>query len=152
MSEPSASWTPTASSGVNRWTDPSRWLRNVTPSSSTTRRSPSETTWKPPEIGQDRAVPVRQPVQPAEARDAVVPGPQVQVVRVGQDDRRARVADVVGRQGLDRGVRADGHELGRLDETVGQRHAAGPGPGRAIGRGVDLDGERGGDHLSGSGR
>ena len=49
MSEPSASWTPTASSGVNRWTDPSRWLRNVTPSSSTTRRSPSETTWKPPE-------------------------------------------------------------------------------------------------------
>ena len=36
-------------SGVNRWSDPSRWLRNVTPSSSTTRRSPSETTWKPPE-------------------------------------------------------------------------------------------------------
>jgi outer membrane protein assembly factor BamD len=48
-SEPSASWTPIAISGVNRWTDPSRWLRNVTPSSSTTRRSPSETTWKPPE-------------------------------------------------------------------------------------------------------
>jgi hypothetical protein len=56
-SEPSASWTPIASSGVNRWVEPSRWLRNVTPSSSTTRRSPSETTWKPPEsvrIGRPR--------------------------------------------------------------------------------------------------
>ena len=103
-------------------------------------------------IGQDRAVPVHEPVQPAEPLDPVVPGPQVQVVRVGQDDRRARVADVVGRQGLDRRVRADGHELGRLDDAVGQRQAPGPGPGRAIGRGADLDGERGGAHLSGSGR
>ncbi len=49
MSAPSASWTSIACSGVKRWIDPSRWLRNVTPPSSTTRRSPSETTWKPPE-------------------------------------------------------------------------------------------------------
>jgi hypothetical protein len=49
MSDPSASWTAVACSGVNRWTDPSMCDRKVTPSSSTTRRSPSETTWKPPE-------------------------------------------------------------------------------------------------------
>ena len=49
MSDPSASWAAIATSGVNRCVEPSRWLRNVTPSSSTTRRSPSETTWNPPE-------------------------------------------------------------------------------------------------------
>ena len=46
---PSACWTAIECSGVNRWIDPSRWLLNVTPSSSITRRSPSDTTWNPPE-------------------------------------------------------------------------------------------------------
>ena len=49
MSGPSACWTSIECSGVNRWIDPSRWLLNVTPSSSMTRRSPSDTTWNPPE-------------------------------------------------------------------------------------------------------
>ena len=48
-SDPSASWTAIECSGVKRWVEPSMWLRNVTPSSSTMRRSPSDTTWKPPE-------------------------------------------------------------------------------------------------------
>src|SRR6476659_6163470 len=58
-SDPSASWTAIACSGVKRWSDPSRWLRNVAPSSSMTRRSPSETTWNPPEsvrIGRSQAM------------------------------------------------------------------------------------------------
>ena len=38
-----------AFSGVSRWLEPSRWLRNVAPSSSIVREAASETTWKPPE-------------------------------------------------------------------------------------------------------
>ena len=49
MSGPSACWTAIECSGVNRWIDPSRCDLNVTPSSSITRRSPSDTTWNPPE-------------------------------------------------------------------------------------------------------
>ena len=49
-------------------------------------------------VGQDRAVPVHEPMQAAEPRDPLVPGPQVQVVGVGQDDRGADVAEVVGRR------------------------------------------------------
>ena len=45
MSGPSACWTAIECSGVNRWIEPSRWLLKVTPSSSTARRSPSDTTW-----------------------------------------------------------------------------------------------------------
>ena len=89
-SEPSASWTAIASSGVNRWTEPSRWLRNVTPSSSTTRRSPSETTWKPPEsvrIGPSQSM---NRCSPPSRSIRSWPGPQVEVVGVGQDDRGAR--------------------------------------------------------------
>ena len=48
-SGPSASWIAIDDSGVKRCLDPSWWLRNVTPSSSIALRSPSETTWKPPE-------------------------------------------------------------------------------------------------------
>ena len=46
-------------------------------------------------VGQDRAVPVHEPMQAAEPRDPLVPGPQVEVVGVGQDDRGADLADVV---------------------------------------------------------
>ena len=49
-------------------------------------------------IGQDRAVPVHEPVQAAEPGDPLVAGPQVEVVGVRQDDRGADVAEVVGRR------------------------------------------------------
>ena len=136
MSEPSASWTPTASSGVNRWTRPVEMAAErdavLVHDPQVAQRDDLEAA----RVGQDRAVPVHEPMQPAEPRDPVVAGPQVQVVRVGEDDRGARVADVVGRQRLDRRVRPDRHELGRLDDAVGQRQAPGPGPGRAVGRGA----------------
>ena len=125
---------------MNRWIEPSRWLRNVTPSSSTTRRSPSDTTWKPPRVGQDRPFPAHEPMEAAEALDPFVARPQVEVVRVGEDDRCADLDEVVRVERLDRGVRADRHELGRLDDAVtrwsvaraapgcGHRPAAGRGP------------------------
>ncbi len=48
MSEPSASWISTASSGERTCLDPSRWERNVTSSSDTVRRELREKTWNPP--------------------------------------------------------------------------------------------------------
>src|SRR3990172_5384544 len=47
-SEPSASCTATAISGVRVCADPSRWERNVTASSDTFRNALREKTWKPP--------------------------------------------------------------------------------------------------------
>ena len=142
MSAPSASWTSIACSGVKRWIDPSRWLRNVTPSSSTTRRSPERHDLEAARVGQDRPVPGHEPVQAAEPLDPLVARPQVEVVRVGQDDRRADLDEVVGMERLDRRVRADRHELGRLDDAVGQRQPAEPRPRRAVGRRRDQDLER----------
>ena len=49
MSLPSAAWIAIARSGVSRCSLPSRCERNVTPSSSTVRRSRRLNTWKPPE-------------------------------------------------------------------------------------------------------
>ena len=95
---------------------------------------------EPARVGQDRAVPVHEPMQPAEPGDPLVPRAQVQVVGVGQDDRGARSSRrSSGRQRLDRGVRADRHELRGLDDAVGQRQSPGPCPRRAVGRRRDED-------------
>ena len=50
---------------------------------------------EPARVGQDRAVPVHEPMQPAEPRDALVPGSEIQVVGVGQDDRGADILEIV---------------------------------------------------------
>ena len=41
-------------------------------------------------VGEDRAVPRHEAVQAAELRDQVLAGPEVQVVRVGEQDRSRR--------------------------------------------------------------
>ncbi len=87
---------------------------------------------EPTRIGQDRPVPVHEPMETAEPRDPLVPGAQVEVVRVGQDDRRARGPQVIRCQCLDRGVRAHGHELRCLHDPMGQGQPAGPRPRRSI--------------------
>ena len=112
---------------------------------------------EPARVGEDRPVPVHERVQAAEPGDALVPGPQVQVVGVGEDDRGAGLADLVGRERLDRRVGADRHELRRLDDAVGQRQRPGPGAGRPVRRRRDRDLEPGGPadgrcrHASGAG-
>ena len=89
---------------------------------------------EPARVGEDRAIPVHEPMQPAEPLDPFVARPQVEVVRVGQDDRGARLADVVRAERLDRGVGADRHELRRLDDAMGQGQLPGPCPRLAVGR------------------
>ena len=59
-------------------------------------------------------------------RDDLGPGPQPQVERVAEHDRRAEPFELVGRHRLDRAVGADRHEHRRLDGAVGQREPSAP--------------------------
>ena len=70
-------------------------------------------------IGQDRARPVHEPVQPAEPRDPFRAGAQHQVVGVAQHQPGAGRAHRVGGHRLHRAGGADRHEHRRLD----RRHA-----------------------------
>ena len=94
-------------------------------------------------IGQDRPVPAHEPVEPAEPLDPLVAGAQVQVVGVREDDARADLVEVVGVERLDRRVRADRHELRRLDHAVWQRQPPEARPGSAVRRRWFEDLERG---------
>ena len=91
----------------------------VTPSSSTRRRWPRLKTWKPPEsvrIGPSQPM---NRCRPPEARDPLVAGAQGEVVGVGEDaSGRPRSAGRSGSSALDRGLRADRHELRRVDGSV----------------------------------
>ena len=100
-----------------------------------------------PGVGQDRPVPVHEPVEPTEPPDPLVPRPQVQVVGIRQDDRGPDGPDVLGRQRLDRRVRADRHELRGLHRAMGERQGPGARPGGAVGRrrGRDLVSRGGAD-------
>ena len=73
-SGPNAAWTAIECSGVNRWIDPSRWLLKVTPPSSISRRSPSETTWNPPESVRIGPFQPMNPCRPPRSRMRSWPG------------------------------------------------------------------------------
>jgi hypothetical protein len=90
-------------------------------------------------IGEDRPIPGHELVQPAEPRDPLVTGAQVEVIGVGQDDRRAGSLEVIRVQRLDRRVRADRHELRRVDRAMGQLETAQAGTGRTVGGRRDED-------------
>ncbi len=69
-------------------------------------------------VREDRPVPGHEPVEPAELRDEVLPRPEVQVVRVAEEDGRAERAELVRVDSLHRSLRPDGHERRRLDVAV----------------------------------
>ena len=66
-------------------------------------------------IGQDRAVPVHETVQPAQTRDAFRAGPQHQVIGVAQQDVGPGRAHRFRQHRLDRRRRSHRHEGGRAD-------------------------------------
>ncbi len=101
---------------------------------------------EPSAVGEDRAVPADEAVQPAQPGDQAVAGPEPQVIGVAEDDLGADLAQVPGRHALDRAPRADGHEGRRLHRPVGGLHL--PAAGGAVGV-EDAEGE--GIGLSGSG-
>ena len=69
-------------------------------------------------VGQYRAIPVHEAVQPARLGDQILAGAQVQMIGVGEDNLRADLLQFVGRHGFDRGLRAHRHEDGRFDHAV----------------------------------
>ena len=78
-------------------------------------------------VGQDRAVPAHEGVQPAELADERFAGAQRQVIGVREHDLGAGGAHLIGRQRLERAVRADGHEGGRREAAVRRREVPGAG-------------------------
>ena len=64
-------------------------------------------------VRQDHAFPAHEAMQAAEAGDALGARPQAEMVGIGEDKRRTGRAKLVGRQRLDRGLRADRHVHGR---------------------------------------
>src|SRR4051794_8796422 len=69
-------------------------------------------------VGQQRAIPVHELVQPAEMLHRLATGPQIQVVRVAEDYAGAETPQLFGRHRLDTGLRAHGHEHRRLYRAV----------------------------------
>ncbi len=95
-------------------------------------------------VGEDRPVPAHEPVQAAKPLDPLVARPQVEVVRVGQDDLRPDLLEVVGVERLHRRVRPHRHERGRVDAPVGQVESPDAGSGGAVRGRWDEDLEAGG--------
>jgi hypothetical protein len=75
-------------------------------------------------VGQDGAVPGHEAVQPAQVADEFVAGAQVEVVGVGQHQRRPQLAQIARPHRLDRGLCADGGEDGGFQRAVGGVEAA----------------------------
>ena len=78
-------------------------------------------------IRQDRTRPADKPVQTTAARDQIVAGPQIQVIRVAQQDLRTEAFEIPVRDTLDGALGADRHEGRRLDRAVRCRKHTGPG-------------------------
>ena len=126
-------------SGDRRCNEPSMWLLKVTPASSIFRRSDSENTWKPPEVGQDGVRPAHELVQPAQCRYQLVARAQVEMVRVGKHQAGADLFKLSRCDRLNGGLCANwGKDRGE-DIPVGG--AEDPCPG-AANLSLDLEGKR----------
>jgi|GEM_PF-6048796 len=73
----------------------------------------------PAGVGEDRAGPLHERVKPAGLFEDFGAGPEVEVVRIAEDDLRPDVRhEFARRNGLHRADGAHGHEDGRLDGAV----------------------------------
>jgi hypothetical protein len=75
-------------------------------------------------VGQDRPRPPHELVKTATARDQAVARFEVEVIRVAEDDLRAKIREVALRDCLDRSTRTNRHECRRLDDAVRRRQLA----------------------------
>ena len=75
-------------------------------------------------VGEDRTSPSDEPVQPSAARDQLVAGPQIEVVRIAEKDLGAERFEIAVRDRFDRALGANGHERRRLHVAVRRRHHA----------------------------
>ena len=97
-------------------------------------------------VGEDRAVPAHEGVEPAGVLDDVGARAQEQVVGVGEDGLRPELAQPRGQHPLDGRTRPDGHEQRGVDLAVGRvEHAATCRGARIRGDEVELSDSHGGD-------
>src|SRR5579885_785153 len=76
-------------------------------------------------IGENRARPGHEPVQPAQPAHQLVPGPQIQMIRIGEEDGRAELLEGLLPQTLDRGLRPYLYERWRVHRAMWRlKHAA----------------------------
>ena len=136
-SAPSSSWMRIASSGVNTCREPSYTELNSTPSSRMSARALEAEDLEASGVGEDRPVPLHEPVEAAVRGDDLGARAEVQVIGVAEDDLRAELPQLARLDGLDRRLGADGHEAGRLDHPVGRHETSG-----ASGSVARLDRER----------
>ena len=97
-------------------------------------------------VGQDRAVPAHEAVQPAQGGDDLFAGPQREMIGVAQDHLRPGGAELFDLQPLDAGLGADRHEGRHLHLAVRRREDRPPR--RTMGVGVQqAEREWRGGHL-----
>ena len=89
-------------------------------------------------VGEDRTGPAHERVDAPNLAHALGPGAMREVVRVGEHDLRADLAQLVGEHALDRAVGADRHEARSLDGAVCGPQASGAGVGGGV-FGEDLE-------------
>ena len=83
-------------------------------------------------IGQNRLVPVHEPMQPAETVNHFGAGPEHQMIGITQQDLRAGRRDGLRRHCLDGALSAHRHECRCIDDTMSRRQLAASS--RAVGR------------------
>src|SRR5712691_1893173 len=80
-------------------------------------------------VREDGARPAHELMQSSELADRLMPGPQIKMIRVAQDDLRVQIVQqVAGKHAFDRGLRTDRHEDGSLHVAVRGVEDAGPRP------------------------
>ena len=75
-------------------------------------------------IGQDGAAPSHEAMESAEVAHDVGAGTQQEMIGIAEHDLRAGGLEVLGRERLDGGLRADGHEDGRVHDAVARGELA----------------------------
>src|SRR5690242_7039467 len=110
MSESSARCTAIERSGDRNTAAPSTGERKCTPASVILRSSAKLNTWKPPEIGQDRSLPVHEAMQTTVGCNHLRAGPEHKVVGIAEHDLRAQTLELLGRHRLDRPIGTHRHE------------------------------------------
>ena len=79
-------------------------------------------------VGQDRAVPAHESMQPSEPGNAVGARAEREVIAVAEENLRAECSDFIRAERLDRRLRADRHERRGIDRAVGGRQAPSASP------------------------
>jgi hypothetical protein len=83
-------------------------------------------------VRQDRMIPVHEAVQTAQMFYQAMPGPQIQMVGIGQDDLGIDRQKVFGGHGLDGRIGTHRHEYGGFNAAVESFQRAEPSPAGCI--------------------